>query len=296
LVGGLVALYAPGPSALVTVVACLAGAAVGSLWGAIPALLQLKPGVPLLITSLLLNYPAQFFSSWMVRFPLKDPSSSRVATEAFAPDVQIPLIAAPSSGLGQALLDTLGKDSMLAIVGRSVNWRLLVVVVIVIVIQVMYTRTRFGFESGINGLNPGFTRYAGVRAGAMKVQTMMLSGAIAGLVGAMYTIGAPNTRIIDGQLLDSNYAWTGLLVALLALYRPLGVAVAGLFFAAIMAGSATMGRELSLSPQIASVIQGIVIVLIAFRIRIPVRKLSSNGDVVASRRGHDQAEVEVGKV
>jgi simple sugar transport system permease protein len=68
---------------------------------------------------------------------------------------------------------------------------------------------------------------------------------------------------------QTNYAWTALLVTLLALYRPVGIVIAGLFFAAIMVGSDAMGRELGLSPQIAAVIQALVIILLAFRVALP---------------------------
>lgn len=296
LVGVLVVLYVPGPPALVMLLACVAGAAVGALWGLLPALLQSWPGVPLLITSLLLNYPARYFSSWMVRFPLKDPGSSMVATDPFPAGTQIPVFAPPSSGLGQTLLNTLGKDNVLTIIGRNVNWSFVVVGALIVVIMFMNTRTKFGFESGIHGLNSQFARYSGVPSGRMTAQTMLLSGGIAGLIGVMFAIGAPSNRLIDGQILETNYAWTGLLVALLALYRPIGVLVAGIFFAGIIAGSGAMGRDLSMSPQIASVIQGIVIILIAFKVQIPVRRRKTSSEIVESRMEHDQAEEEVGRV
>jgi simple sugar transport system permease protein len=98
---------------------------------------------------------------------------------------------------------------------------------------------------------------------------MALSGGIAGLFGLMLTIGAPSTRLIEGYFVQTNYAWTALLVTLLALYRPVGIVIAGLFFAAIMVGSDAMGRELGLSPQIAAVIQALVIILLAFRVALP---------------------------
>ena len=296
LVGVLVVLFVPGPPFLIMLLACVAGAAAGALWGLIPALLQSWPGVPLLITSLLLNYPARFFSSWMVRFPLKDPDSSMVATETFPAGVQIPLFAPPSSGLGQTMLNTLGKDNVLTIVGRTVNWSLIVVALLVAAVIFMNSRTKLGFESGMYGFNPNFARYSGVHAGWMTAKTMLISGGIAGLIGVMFSIGAPNARLVDGQILETNYAWTGLLVALLALYRPVGVTIAGIFFAAIVAGSGAMGRDLSMSPQIAAVIQGIVIILIAFKVQIPMRKRRATGAVVEARMEHDQAEEEVGRI
>ncbi|MDR1824020.1 MAG: ABC transporter permease [Bifidobacteriaceae bacterium] len=272
LAGAVVALNLPGPGLLVCAVACLAGIAAGALWGALSAALQAWPGVPLLITSLLLNYPARYFVSWMIRFPLKDPASSSVATESYRPEVQIPLLAPKGSAIGDWLAQNLGSDNPLTVIGKGVGWSLVVVIVLVALVSFINRRTVFGLESGINGLNEGFSRYSGVRVNWMTTRTMLLSGGIAGLVGVMLTIGAPTSRLIDGSLIDTNYAWTGLLVALLALYRPAGVVVAGVFFGAIVAGSGQMGRDLSMSPQIAAVVQGIVIVLIAFQVHPPRRR------------------------
>ncbi len=269
LTAGIVALKLPGPGFLVAILAIMAGVAAGALWGALSAVLQLWPGVPVLITALLLNYPARYFSSWMVRFQLKDVDSSMVATPPIDPSRQIPMLIPTDSPLGQFLGATFGPQSALVHVGRTVNWSLVLLIILVVAIAFMNRRTVFGLESGINGLNPQFAKYGGVRSGKLTVQTMLLSGGIAGFMGSLLTIGAPNQRIIDGALVSTNYAWTGLLVALLALYRVWGVVAAGLFFAAITAGSGAMGRDLSMSPQIAAVIQGIVIVLIGFKVTFP---------------------------
>ncbi len=270
LVGGVVALTMPGPPILVTLCAVGAAMAAGALWGVLAALLQSSMGVPILISTLLLNYPARYFSSWVVRFPLKDPDSSMVASRAVDPAVQISPLIPKGSGLHDALADAFGSKSAIVMIGANVNWSLLIVIAVVAITVFMNRRTRFGFESGIHGQNPEFARYSGVHTNLLAIKTMALSGGLAGLFGVMLVIGAPNTRIIDGALLQTNFAWTGLLVALLAMYRPIGVAIAGTFFAAIIVGSAAAGRELALSPQISAIIQALVIILLAFRVRLPI--------------------------
>lgn len=299
LAGGVIALSMPGPGWLVCLVACAVGAATGAAWGALAAGLNRWPGVPILLTTLLLNYPARFFASWVIRFQLKDPESSQVATHAIDSSRQIPLLAAQSSSQGQWLVENFGKDHVLTQVGRTANWSLLVVIVMVVAVAFMNRRTVYGFESGVNGHNPTFAQYSGVRTGWMTTRTMLLSGGIAGLVGVMFTIGAPSIRIVDGVMFNTNYAWTGLLVALLAFYRPSGVVLAGVFFAAIAAGSNAMGRDLSMSPQIASVIQGIVIILIAFRVSLPQKwrdwlggggRRAGPAETVAAADGEPDAE------
>lgn len=269
LVGGMVALYMPGPGMLVMLCAILGGIIGGMLWALLSGVLQFWPGVPILITSLLLSYPARFFASWMIRYPLKDQSSQMVASEQISLDVQIPMLLPLKSGLGKSISESLGRGNFISTIGNSVNWSFVIILLVVIGMAYVNRNTIFGYESGLNGKNPMFIRYGGGSERKLSLQVMALSGGIAGLVGVMLTIGAPETRLIDGALLSSGYAWTGLMVALLALYRPYAVLIAGLFFGAIMAGAGSMSRGLGVSPQIAAVIQGVVIVLIVFRVALP---------------------------
>jgi simple sugar transport system permease protein len=269
LAGALVALYMPGPGVLVMLTALVAGAGAGAAWAMVAAGLQFRPGVPILISSLLLSYPARYLASWVVRFPLKDPNASIVATPQFDPEVRLPLLVPPTSELGQWLAETFGRRSWLPLITSQINWSVVIVIGIVAVVAFANKRTVFGYETAITGQNALFARYGGAASGAIVVKTMALSGGLSGLVGIMFVIGAPSTRLIDGSIISTNYAFTGLLVALLAANRPWPTVVAGTFFGAITAGSGAMSRSELMSPQIAAVIQGIVIVLIALQVSWP---------------------------
>lgn len=269
LAGGIVAIYLPGPAFLVVPLAFIVAIAVGALWGLISALLQNLLGVPILLSTLLLNYPARYFSSWLIRFQLKDPSTDQVASQQLRPEVQLNMIVPRDSGLAETLRNSLGPTSPITAVLTGVNWSLVIMIIVVIAAIFVNRRTRYGFEAGLSGQNAEFVRYGGVKPGPLVTRTMALSGGIAGMFGLMLIIGAPSTRLIEGYFVQTNFAWTALLVTLLALYRPIGIVIAGLFFAAIMVGSDAMGRELGLSPQIAAVIQALVIILLAFRVALP---------------------------
>lgn len=279
LAGGIVAIYVPGPAALIVPLAFVTAIAVGAAWGLIAAVLQNLLGVPILLSTLLLNYPARYFSSWLIRFRLDEPTSDLVASEQLRPEVQLSMLVPRDSAFADTLRNTFGPTSPVTAVLTGVNWSLVVLIVVVIGVILMNRRTRYGFESGLSGQNAEFVRYGGVKPGPLVLRTMALSGGLAGLFGLMLTIGAPNTRLIEGYFVQTNYAWTALLVTLLALYRPVGIVIAGLFFAAIMVGSDAMGRELGLSPQIAAVIQALVIILLAFRVALPRFRRRRNGRV-----------------
>ncbi|NMR19256.1 ABC transporter permease [Cellulomonas fimi] len=271
LAGTVVALFVPGPGLLVMLLAFAAAVLAGGLWGALSAVLETRLAVPILISSLLLSYPARYFSSYLVRFPLKEKGSSLVATEPVPEAVRIPSLLSESSPLGAAIARALGPENILVRLTSTLDWSLVVVALLIVAVLVFNRRTPAGFEAGITGLNPHFARYAGVRTDRLKVSTMFVSGGIAGLVGIMLVLGS-QIRLVDGALIATNYAWTGLLVALLAGSRPLRVAVAGAFFAAIIVGGEAMQRSAGVSAQISQLIQAIVIVLIAIRVQVTWRR------------------------
>lgn len=269
LFGGMVAIYAPFPGPLALIAGIVVGVAAGALWGLIAALLQNHLGVPILLSSLLLNYPARFYSSWLIRFRLDEPTSDLVASQPIRPEAQVGMLVPRNSSLAESLRDTLGAQNALTAVLTGVNWSFVILLIAIAGVMFMNRRTRYGFESGLSGLNPEFVRYGGVKPAPLVTRTMLLSGGLAGLFGVLLIVGAPNTRLIEGYFVGTGYAWTALLVTLLAVYRPLGTAIAGFFFAAIMVGSDAMGRELGMSPQIAGVIQALVIILLAYRVAFP---------------------------
>lgn len=290
LTGTLVALYLPGPGLLVMIAALVAAFLGGALWAALSALLQTGLGVPILITSLLLNYPARYLSSYLVRFPLKERGSSMVATPPVPEDVRIAPLIPADSALGQSLTQSLGRDHVLVLLTRGVNWSLVVVLAVVLLAIFVNRRTPVGYESGMSGLNLRFARYGGVRTDRLAVWTMAVSGGISGLVGVMLVLGS-QYRLIDGALLGTNYAWTGLLVALLAANRPVGALVAGSLFAAIVVGGEAMQRSADVSGQISQVIQAIVIVLLVIRVQLPLRWRRD-----PATRASAELDEEVGKV
>ncbi len=298
LAGTIVALRMPGPGLVVLLAACLAAIVAGALWGALSAVLQTGLGVPILITSLLLNYPARYLSSYLVRFPLKDENSSMVATPPVPEDARIAPLIPGTSGLGRSLSESLGRDHLLVLVTRGVNWSIVVVLAIVVLAAFVNRRTPGGLESGLAGLNPRFARYGGVNTSRLAITTMMISGGISGLVGVMLVLGS-QYRLIEGALVGTNYAWTGLLVALLAANRPLRVLVVGTFFAALVVGGEAMQRAEDVSAQISQVIQAAVIVLIAIRVRLPLPRRSRRGRepaAIADPTAVSEAETQVGRV
>ncbi len=248
LAGTLTAISLDGPSIVVVPVSFAVGMIVGAMWAAVSAVGQVAFQVPILITSLLLNWPARAITSYLVRFPFADPTITSASTVQVPPSARVPKL--PLFG--------------------GVSAVLLVVLLAVVVLAFVNRRTVVGYETAMTGANARFSRYGGVGVPRQVLGTMMASGAIAGFVGT-YLVTGEILRFMDGDLVATGYNWTGLLVTLLAQHRPFAILLAGAFFAALQVGGLGMQRTAGVPWQLAQVLQAIVIVALASRFAFRAR-------------------------
>lgn len=272
LAGTMIAITVPGPGPLVLVLAIVGGAAVGAVWGLLPGVGQTHLQVPLLITSLLLNYVARAITGYLVRFPFGEPGAAFATTAAVPESTRIPRF---------------------ALLGGSVSVSLLVVVALVVLLVVVYRRSIFGYETEMLGLSGPFARYGGVDANRRTLLIMTVAGAIGGLVGSHLVLGETYRYIEADMLAQTGFAWTGLMVALLAFNRPVPILIGGVFFAGLQIGGFAMERSSGVSWQLAQVIQALVIVAVVSRLTLNRRR--ARRDVEDSPRV-DVETAQVGEV
>lgn len=232
-----VGLHVPGQLGLVA--ALVAGATAGALYATVAAVCETRLGVPLLVTTLLLSYPAMSFAAYLVRFPMRDAGSSLPQSEQLPPDVRLPALGGGGATVG-----------------------LFLIVAAVAVYAVVDARTSAGFEVRVTGWGPRFARYAGIERPGLTVRLLACSGGLAGLVGAVVVLGFPY-RFIDGALITPQYTWIGLLAALLAAANPLGTLVAAVFFAALTSGGFAMERETQVPRELTAILQAVLIIFLA---------------------------------
>ncbi|HSJ27882.1 MAG TPA: ABC transporter permease, partial [Acidimicrobiia bacterium] len=161
LAGTVVAIYTPGPGALVIPLALLAGAVAGAAWALLPAFGQTRLALPILITSLLLNYVGRAITGYLVRFPLADVSVTLATTR------QVP---------------EANRMPKMPIFG-GVSLSLLLVLLLVVVLAVFYSRSVVGYETRMAGYSGRFARYGGVAVERQTVGVMAVAGAIGGAIG-----------------------------------------------------------------------------------------------------------------
>lgn len=240
-VGGAVGPAAPGPIGLLAGLAagCLAGAG----WAAVPALLQVRLGVPILITSLLLNYVGNLLAAYAVGYPFRDLAGGAAVaqTAMVAESARLPQL--PDTRLHLGLV-------FLVVLPLGVAWAL--------------RRTIFGYEARMTGTNRSFAEYGGVRTGRVTTTAMLASGAICGLGGSLLVLGV-TYRYTDTMITAAGYAWSGFIAAILTAASPILTAVAGVLLGALQVGAAGMARTTPVPLQLVDVVQAAVIIVIAIR-------------------------------
>jgi len=132
--------------------------------------------------------------------------------------------------------------------------------------------TVLGFDIRALGANARAARFAGVPVNATVVLVALLSGALAGLAGAIEVAGRTGYVTLD---MSPGYGYSGIVIAMLAGLHPLGVLAAGIFVAGVLVGADSMSRALGVPTYIADVIvaASLIAVLVAtlltqYRVRL----------------------------
>jgi general nucleoside transport system permease protein len=243
-----VALLLGGGSTTLTIVAmCVAGAACGAAWALIPGVLRAFLHTNEIITSLMLNYVAGYVLTYLIfdsQSYWRDTSSPEA--KVFPQGKTLPDAATwPTSTLhvGTTVV-VVPLGFMLAVAVAGFLW-------------VLYQQTRFGFELQVIGDSPRAARYAGMRTRRKILAVFCLSGAIAGLGGASQD--GDFRHLLDPRgLQQSNYGYSGIVVAALARYNPFAVVLVAFLLGGVQnAGFSLQGADFPAG--LVGVIQGLIL-------------------------------------
>lgn len=221
----------------VTIISAMGAAAiVGGLWGAIPGWLRARTGASELVTTLMLNYVAILISDFMVLGPMRDPGPQGTT-------IRSPLIS------DVAILPRI-------IPRTTANIGFIIALVLAIILYFVIRRTTTGYEMRVAGSNRWFAQYGGISITRTLVTAMVISGAIAGLAGAVEVLGVHRAFV---SRLSTNLGFDGIVVSLLAQNNPLAVIASGLFFGALRTGSMAVERSTEVPRAMVNIIQSIII-------------------------------------
>jgi ABC-type uncharacterized transport system permease subunit len=239
------------PSAVAWAVALAAALAAGAAWAAIAGALERWRAVPLVLSTILLNFVAAALTTWLIEVPLHDPSTTAPQTATLPANLTLPVLL-PNTRLHLGVV--------IAGLVALATW-------------LMQERTVVGYELGMTGANPRAARVAGLRVDSLRFGALLASGALAALGGALEQAG------VTHYMSDSSvsYGYAGIAVALLGRLHPLGVAAAAWFFGALDAGARGLERELDIPHDLGEVLKGVVLlsVLVAGGVRALLRTRSA---------------------
>ncbi len=143
---------------------------------------------------------------------------------------------------------------------KLITLPIIIVVAVVLAVALYYflRRTRWGYEIEVIGSNSRAARYAGMNIKRSIMVITLLSGAFAGLAGMSEVSGVIH-RLQEG--ISPGYGFSGIIVAALARYNPIGVLVVSLLFGALLVGGYTL-QTVGISANIVQILQGAVLVFV----------------------------------
>lgn len=242
----LVGVYVVGlPAWLHVPLALLAGGLAGFVWAAPFQWFRVRFGANELVTTTLANYIAILFTTYLVNYPFMKPGAPLGMTYNIEASSFLPRLVER---------------------GR-LNAGFLIAAGLCVLIWLILYRSSLGYEWRAIGANPRFARYIGIWAGRQQVLAMGISGALAGLGGAIEVLGVQHRFIQD---ISPGWGFDGILVALMAGLNPLGVLVVALLFGLLKSGGLGMEAATNVPSELSQVLQSIIILLVSAQVGITV--------------------------
>ncbi|NOZ48881.1 MAG: ABC transporter permease [Chloroflexi bacterium] len=222
------------PGYFLVPLALLAAAITGGLWCYFPGVLKARLDVDEIVSTIMLNYVAVLFTSYLVNYPFRLPGLANAMSAEVAPQARLARLSPPS----------------------QMNISFLIAVAAAIILAFVVKHMRLGFELRTVGDNPLFARWSGMPVPKVIESVMFISGLFGGLAGAGQALGV-NYRFIAG--FSPGYAFTGIAIALLARNSPIGTLIAALLFGILRSGSSTMEIFTDVPRDLITVLEATVI-------------------------------------
>ncbi|MGE4584662.1 MAG: ABC transporter permease [Sphaerochaeta sp.] len=230
------------PKVVLLPMAILAGAISGGIWGFIPGFLKAKLQVSELLSTVMLNYIAAQFYTFLLRGPMLDPAEISMG-----------------SGTPQSmrLTKNIWLDRFLH--GTRLHTGLFFALLLALLIYFLLWKTSYGYKMRAAGASSRAARYGGINVTWYLVIAMVISGAFAGMAGAIEIAGV-HRRAIEG--ITGGYGFSGIVVALFGGLHPAGIIPASFFFGLLIVGADMTQRMVGVPANMVNVLQGVIILVI----------------------------------
>lgn len=220
--------------------AIIAAALAGALWGFIPGLLKAKLRVHEVIVTIMMNYIALHTTNALIK--IVSDGGEKTA------NVQ------PTASLKSAFFESMTDYSRL-------HYGIFIALAMVLVMWFILEKTTTGYELKSVGFNQNASEYAGMNVNKNIILSMVISGAFAGLAGAMEALGTFQYANVKGGF--TGIGFDGIAVALLGANTPLGVVFGATLFGSLKYGALNMPNEAGIPIEIVSIVIAIIIFFVA---------------------------------
>lgn len=234
------------PGWVVIVLAMIMGFLGGAIWGGIPGYLKAHFGVNEILSTVMMNAIAVQLMNFLLRGPMIDPSQAELASK-------IPQTA--------RLLDAFRLPRWAP---TRLHLGFLIAVILAFVVYLLLWRTTLGYRIRAVGQNPHAAKYAGINVKRHVVIALLLSGAFAGLAGAVQVYGVNYRMITDGSAsgFTGSAGFNGIVAALFGQLHPIGTIPASVFFGALLVGANKMQRVVQVPAALITALNGLVVVFV----------------------------------
>ncbi|WP_343753047.1 ABC transporter permease [Alkalibacterium iburiense] len=231
------------------------GMVFGAIWAGIAGALRAYFGTSEVIVTIMLNYTALHTTNYIIRnFLAVGNTTERVSENA------------------SLRIDWLTNLTA----GSRLNLGFFIAIAVVVLYWVFMTHMTSGFEVRAVGLNPNASTYAGMSAEKNIILSMLISGGLAGLGGAIHGIGTFGNLFTQNAL--PNIGFNGIAVALLGLGNPFGTFLASILFGILDVGSGFMPNRAGVPDEMASIVIAAIIFFVGanYVIRLLIDKVKTN--------------------
>lgn len=230
----LVALFGPSnlPAPLMLFAMAVSAIIFGGVWAFIPAFFKAKFGTNETIFTLMMNYIAIKWVTYLQYGPWKDPASKGFPKIAdFGPNAVLP-----------------------SVFGVHIGW--IIAIILVVLVYIFINHTKKGFEITVVGESLETARYAGMNIKSIIITSMLISGGLCGLTGMIQASAIERTLT---SALSGGYGFTAIITTWLGRLSAPYIMIVCVAFAILLQGGAYIQIALTVPSAVADMIQGIIL-------------------------------------
>ena len=215
----------------------IVGTVLGGVWGGIAGWLKVKKDANEIIVTLMMNYVAIEIVRYLVSGPWRDPNG----VEPFSATI------------------TRGAYMPILVPRTRLHIGLIIALLMVVLFWWLLRRTTFGYQLTVCGSNPDAAQTNGINKGKMIVLSMLISGGMSGLAGAIELMGVHH-RLVEE--VSPEYGFTAIIIAVLGRGNPIRVLFVSFLFSILTVGADGMRRSLGIPVSVGSILQALVLLFV----------------------------------